>query len=150
MKNIPQIVVFLLLLTHVSLRAVPDPLELQQVAEEIRQSVLERIQILSIGEVERAVWDIADGISADDLKQFFPKGCRNFKAKGSFTECNEMNVVRTWFTYADFSFLCVFWATFSTSSLKRIGLFSNDADDVRVLWVSDPPLSTDGENLISN
>lgn len=86
----------------------------------------------------------------DDLKQFFPKGCRNFKAIGSFNEHDGVNVVRTWFTYADFSFSCIFFATFSTSSLKRIALLSNDTDDVRILWIWDLLSLTGKESLTSN
>jgi hypothetical protein len=127
----------MLLLTHVPLRAVPDPLELQKVAEEIRQSVSRRIESPGNEETKLAIWDIADALPADSLKQFFPKGCRIFKAKGSFTEYDGVNVVRTWFTYADCHFLCVFLSTFSNPSPKKIVLFEDSATDERILWTLD-------------
>ena len=148
-KHIPRIIVFLFLLVHVPLRAVPDLSKIQQVAEEILQSILERMQVLSPEEVKCAIWDLADGISKNDLKQFFPEECSDFKTKGSFRE--EMNVVQTWFTYADFSFSCVFHANFNTSLLEKIVLYEGENEDDKYwLWtLFFPPLAED-KNLTSN
>ena len=126
--------ILLLLLVHIPSYATPDPCELQQVAKEIRQSVLERIRILSIGEVEREVWDIADGISMGELRKLFPKGCRSFCITGSFKNIEGMYVVRARFKYAECSFICNFLADFNIQSLKKIALLSDDADGEHVLW----------------
>lgn len=65
MKNITyslRIITLLFLLTHVSLHAVHDPYELQQVGEEIRQSVSKRIKSLGNEKTKLAIWDIAEAL----------------------------------------------------------------------------------------
>ena len=118
-KHIPRIIIFLFLLVHVPLRAVPDPLELQQVAEKIRQSVLGDRTNPAVA-IERAVWDIADGMSVDGLKSLFPEKCRDFHVNGSF-KVPGVYIVCTRFTYACFSFLCVFLQLINI--LRSKGLF---------------------------
>ena len=152
MKHFPQITaILLLLLVHIPLHATPDPCEFQQVAEEICQSVLERSIQMSSDEIKWAIWDIADGISMDGLKQFFPKECRDFKVKGFFRKRIGMNVVQTWFTYAGFSFSCVFHADFNTSLLEKIVLYKGDEDDDKYrLWTLCFSPLAEKENLNSN
>lgn len=118
MKNIKR---FLYIATALCLRSpfiygTPEPYELQQAAEKIRQSVLGDCTDPT-AEIERAMWDMPDGISANGLKLFFPEECRDFRIMGSFRY--DAYIVRTRFTYVSFPFLCVFIATFNTPSLKK-------------------------------